>query len=91
MKNLTVTDRDGVSWSRVNKRRARSAYNAGRDVIISPVYADPFGPWCLSVKLNRGEQWYSDNFDSLVFDYEYYNCNSECGKYAAYYVRTEVL
>ncbi len=26
-------------------------------------------------------------FDTIVNCYEYYNCNNECGNYAAYYIK----
>lgn len=93
MTNRTFTDRDGGTWVRVSKRRARSAYEAGGDVIITPANIEPFNPWRTHARISRRKQWGVDvTFDSIVNEYECYNCNSnEVGRYPAYYVRTEVL
>lgn len=93
MTNITLTDSKGISWARVSKRHARSAYNVGYDVIITPVYVDPFSMWRPHTRISNKKQWGVDvTFDSIVNEYEYYNCNSnEVGRYPAYYVRSEVL
>lgn len=93
MTNRIFTDRDGACWARVSKRRAGSAYEAGNDVIITPVYVDPFNMWHPHARINnKRRQGVDVTFDSIVNEYEYYNCNSsELGRYPAYYVRTEVL
>lgn len=93
MTNRIFTDRDGACWTRVSKRRAISAYEAGNDVIITPVYVDPFNMWRPHARVSNKRRWGVDvTFDSIVNEYEYYNCNSnEVGRYPAYYVRTEVL
>lgn len=93
MTNRIFTDRDGAMWQRVNKRHARSAYDAGRDVIITPVYVDPFNMWRPHARISNKRQWGCDvTFDSIINEYEYYNCNSsELGRYPAYYVRSEVI
>lgn len=92
MTNRTLTDDKGISWMRVSKRRARSAYDAGHEVIISPVYMDPFGSWALAVHV-CADFWScaGAKFDAIVDRFAIFNCNSKCGKYAAYYVRTEVI
>lgn len=93
MTNRIFTDRDGACWTRVSKRRAKSAYNAGYDVIIAPVNMEPFDPWRTHARVSNKRRWGVDvTFDSIVNEYEYYNCNSsELGRYPAYYIRTEVL
>lgn len=93
MTDRIFSDRDGGTWVRVNKRRARSAYNAGHDVIITPVYVDPFNIWRPHAQISNKRQWGWDvTFDSIIGEYEYYNCNSNfVGRYPAYYVRTEVI
>ena len=93
MTNRTLTDNKGTSWTRVSKRRAKSAYNAGYDVIIAPVNMAPFDQWRTHAQVSSKCRWGVDvTFDSIVNEYEYYNCNSnEVGRYPAYYVRSEVL
>lgn len=93
MTNRTFTDRDGACWVRVNKHRARSTYEAGSDVIIAPVNIRLFGPWGVEALLTkRRPRLTGETFDTLVNEYEYYNCIDYCsGSYAAFYVRSEVL
>lgn len=93
MTNRIFTDRDGACWVRVNKRHARSAYEAGGDVIIAPVNIRPFNPWRTHARISNKRQWGCNvTFDLIINEYEYYNCNSnEVGRYPAYYVKSEVL
>ena len=93
MTNRMFTDRDGGTWVRVNKRHARSAYEAGSDVIITPANIKPFNPWRTHARISKRRQWGCNvTFDSIINEYEYYNCNSnEVGRYPAYYVRSEVI
>ena len=85
MTNRIFTDRDGAMWQRVSKRRAKSAYNAGHDVIITPANIEPFNPWRTHARISNKRQW------GCINEYEYYNCNSaELGRYPAYYIRSEV-
>ena len=93
MTNRIFTDRDGACWTRVSKRRARSVYEAGSDVIITPANIEPFNPWRTHARISKRKQWGCNvTFDSIINEYEYYNCNSNSvGRYPAYYVRSEVL
>lgn len=92
MTNRIFTDRDGACWARVSKRRARSTYEAGSDVIIAPVNIRLFGPWGVEALLTkRRPRLTGETFDTLVNEYEYYNCIDYCsGPYAAFYIRSEV-
>lgn len=70
------------SFERVTKRTARQRYNNGESIIILPVkcYTEMFA--------FETEENYNKvrDFESLVMEFEYYNCNYECGYYAAFYV-----
>lgn len=93
MTSRIFSDRDGACWARVNKRRARSAYEAGHTITVAPVNMRLNNVWCTYIRIGRKLKFsLSDSFDSLINDYEHYNCNSnEVGRYPAYYVRSEVL
>ena len=71
-----------LSLERVSKRTARRHYNNGESIIILPVkcYSEQFA--------FETEENYNKirTFDNLVTEFEYYNCNYECGYYAAFYV-----
>lgn len=69
---------------RVNKTVARKLYNQGFDVGLCPCKANPESPWWLISFVNNNR--YDHTFDEIVTKYAWYNCNSELGKYVAYYV-----
>lgn len=93
MINRIFTDRDGASWQRVSKRRASALYNAGHTITIAPANMDPFSPWRTHMQVSNKRQWGCNvTFDSIINEYEYYNCNSnELGRYPAYYIKIEVI
>lgn len=71
-----------LSLERVSKRTARRHYNNGDPIIILPVkcYSEQFS-------FETGENYNKvRDFDQLVNEFEFYNCNHECGYYAAFYV-----
>lgn len=93
MINRTFTYRvDGRAYVRISKRRARALYNAGHKLILAPVNMIPESAWCNTQCIGKNLK-YSDGgaFDTLVNAFEYYNCNTECGEYAAYYARLEAI
>ena len=70
-----------IECVKLQKRTARNLYNLGVDITLHPC------------KLRSGVADYTVNnssgrdFDALINEYEFYNCNlNETGKYAAYYV-----
>nr|DAI40815.1 MAG TPA: hypothetical protein [Caudoviricetes sp.]DAJ55846.1 MAG TPA: hypothetical protein [Caudoviricetes sp.] len=85
MTNRTFTDRNGASWVRVSKRRARSAYNEGYTIRLAPVNMHPFGPWPIYAEINTK---FGVPFENRINAFEYYNCSNKNGKYSAYYIRT---
>lgn len=66
---------------RVQKRTAKKLYHAGGTVYACACLINPHG--CIgAVALPIGEDW-----DRLINAFIYYNCNPECGKYLAFYVK----
>ena len=73
-----------LSIERVSKRTARRYYNNGESIILLPVkcYSEMFS---FETGENRNKV---EDFDQMVNEFEYYNCNNECGYYAAFYIVT---
>ena len=74
-------------YVRINKRTARRLYQTQpARLYFCPVNLNPESPWGLLY-------WPANNerpFDSLLNEYEGYNCtSSETGRYAAFYVRRD--
>lgn len=90
----SFTDNSGVNWSRIDKRLARTLFNKGIDICISPCNMRPFGVWgCgVIVNINGLIEKYSytdkDIFTLFCNEFEFYNCSSyETGYHPAFYTR----
>lgn len=77
--------KDGKKWHRVDKRVARKAYKAGAVVGLVPCWSSICSMWVSSIDVRNGSDM---DFDTLIAEFEYYNCNSELGKCAAYYIES---
>lgn len=65
---------------RVQKRTAKKLYNAGETIYICACLINPRGN-IGAAALPTGEDW-----ERLINEFVYYNCNFECGKYPAFYI-----
>jgi hypothetical protein len=71
---------------KINKTQARKQYEAGNTIYLFPSKANINSPWWNGgMPINKNDQ--ENSFDSVINSYEYYNCNNETGKIAAYYVK----
>ena len=79
-------------YIRVNRKKAKKAYNDGATVIIAPVYANMYFQGCnLWTMISKIELFkrYDEviDFDKFMNEYEWYNCQyNELGKYAKYFI-----
>lgn len=76
--------KDGKKWHRVDKRIARKEFDAGGVVYLVPCKANPCSYWVGLIGICKE----SAGFDTVINEFEYYNCNTELGKRAAYYVES---
>ena len=85
MQNLILFD-GGVSYIRVNKKKAQRLWENDKPIVISPVKLNPFGPFRPSMLLGNSPEHKERGFEILVRDFQWYNCNlNETGSYAAFY------
>ena len=71
---------------RINKATARKMWNEGNNFIIVPCKCSPMGLGALYTSTDlSSEDIPRRSFDSFVNEFEYYNCNAETGRYAAFY------
>ena len=95
MKQFTI---DGITYKQVQKRTAERMFNEGMNICIVPCKANPHSPWLSFSTINNQKMTYGYNsaneqgnakkelFHNIINQYEYYNCNSELGSYASYYI-----
>ena len=72
---------------RITKRVARKMYDDGMDIIIAAHKLNPESPFCVGCYITKELDGEIIPFDKAVNYYEIYNCNSETGYYAAFYIK----
>ena len=83
-------------YKKITKPIARKLFNSGYDIFLLPSKVNAFMvfdrnykgfivPVVISYKEDRGE----NQFDRTVSEFEYYNCNSEMGYYAHYFIKEQ--
>ena len=82
MRNYSF-ENGGKTWARVTKKQARAAYDSGLTVLFCPVKKRPFTPWHLEAYVDKKS---GRDFNTQLSGFEYYNCNSETGRYTAFYI-----
>lgn len=87
-----------MSYKRVRKNVARRLFNEGVKIYLLPCkireefISKSTDPFCLFVvETSLDEEDETKTFDKVVNAFEYYNCNSEAGYYAKYYIKEDLL
>ena len=70
---------------KIRKNTARKLFNEGRELVIIPSNCSPNGAWVKGYRICKNNLENSD-FDRLINEFEYYNCNGELGRYTHYYI-----
>lgn len=79
----------GTPFRRIDKRKARAAFDAGKPVILCPVNLHPFGSFRPSCMVQKGDD--GRTFDAVNRDFMWHNCSDrETGLYSAFYINDEV-
>lgn len=74
---------NNIILQQIEKRTAKKLFDAHKKVWICACNARVDGRFG-AVLLNHSEN-YSDTFESAVYDYTYYNCIAELGKYPIFF------
>lgn len=72
-----------MDYKRIDKRAARKLFNEKKPVLIIPHKCAPGGVWFTGIEMENDG---SRTFDEFCNEFIYYNCNSQTGKYPAFYV-----
>ena len=80
-------NKDGLV--RISKLAARKEYNNGKEVLFIPCKIHPLNMYGLGIWENKFLNGQYDNFDELCNWFTWYNCDSERGKYIAFYLKKE--
>lgn len=84
-------------FARISKVNAKHRYEAGETIYLCPHELRPGEPWHpetaivkQGVEKTANVQHFvglDDDFEKIVRDFEYYNCNLSVGNYPAYYIK----
>lgn len=90
MRNLEFTGNlygNNITIKQVQKRTAKKLYEQGVTIYVQSSNFAPFGLWssCYDFNKDRMVEGY-DTFESTINSFEYYNCDSERGNYASFYI-----
>tara|TARA_R110000787_G_scaffold271946_1_gene379292 strand:- start:246 stop:533 length:288 start_codon:yes stop_codon:yes gene_type:complete len=80
----------GKNWKQVNKTTAKKVYDSNKAIMINPCNMRINNPWTAPFEVKKGileeNCWHQDaTFDSIVNEFEYYNCNNEMGNYSNFF------
>ena len=70
----------------LNKRQAATAFENGEEVLLKASNMRFDNPWSSPCPVQKNRGW-NDNFDILVADFKYYNCDSERGPYVQFFIK----
>lgn len=73
---------------RISKRAARRIYDNGGELTIIACKLSPENTF-YNFGITTNKTRCDATFDQFVNAYEFYNCNYECGYYAAFYIRRD--
>ena len=89
MRNLEFTGEfygETITIKQIQKRTAKKLFETGETIYTTACNMHPFGVWttCYVIKKDIDNK---DTFDTIVNNFEYYNCNNETGLYTTFYKR----
>lgn len=83
MNILRFKDNEGKYWVRISKAQVRKLFESGEKVCFCPCKMRPFGAWGIGYITDSSRC--ECDFEKLLNEFIWYNCNSETGKYVSFY------
>ena len=74
--------------TRISKAAARKLWENNSNFIIVPCKLSPYGLGALDTSCDLSTEDIDNrrSFDKLINEFTFYNCNSETGRYPAFYI-----
>ena len=74
----------------VSKPKARRLYNEGKTIYLQSCNMRFDNMWQSACPISKStEQWIDQDFDKIVNEFTYYNCDNERGKYPNFFIKKE--
>lgn len=77
----------GTTFCQINKRKAEKMFNQGYTIYLHPYKLNPVSRWQTPMPCNK----MGGEFETILNEFIYYNCNAESGRYPNYYVKLDDL
>lgn len=77
----------GVRVKQVNKTTARKLYNKGKEIYLNSCNMCLNNPWTSPMLASK--ELCGKDFDLMLIYFQNYNCDSERGRYANFFVEVE--
>jgi len=75
-------------YERISKAAARKLFDQGKTFYIQSCNMRPVNVWQSAYEINPEQcKENGDSFSDVVNSYEYYNTDSQRGRYAAFYIK----
>ena len=71
-------------YKRITKHAAFTAYKNGKTIYLCPVKLAPGSVWRAEIPIRNDSP---RKWESIINEFEYYNCCSERGYYTAFYIK----
>ena len=75
----------GRKFRQCNVTTAEKAFNEGKAICMLQCNLLPYNVWERPMLIER-ERTHTDNFQFLVSEFMYYNCDTERGRYPVYFI-----
>ena len=81
--------RDGIWYRQIDKRLARKCFDAGKQILFLSSNLRFDNLWQYPCPIRKEDSYGKRDFDYIVNDYTYYNCDAERGRYIHYYIKLD--
>lgn len=86
---MKTYNKNGKIYRQVRKDTARKLFTTGKEIALLQCNASPFyifNDFFIISSENIPENLRTEQFDTCVNSYEWYNCNKDLGKYANFFI-----
>lgn len=86
--NITLIDNENKECSviQVTKTKAKNAFNDDKNVWLHPCLMRLNNVWQKPYCFNKAKYNDTPNFETIINNYRYYNCNNQLGTYPIFFI-----
>lgn len=81
--------RNDTWYRQIDKRLARKCFDAGKQILLLSSNLCFNNLWQYPCPIRKEDSYGKRDFDHIVNDYTYYNCDAERGRYVHFYIKLD--